>query len=70
MKSKIGLYEVFYKQGNHLTKISRILSKDEETAMKEVRWIFRERLAQMRNIELCAREIPIEKSVLKAKNPA
>ncbi len=70
MKSKYTLFEIYYKQGESLHKLTKILSVDGETAMKEARSLFRHRLMKLQGIELCYQAVPLQRTILHVKDPA
>lgn len=70
MKSKVRLYAIYYRQGKAHHPITRMLANDAETAMRQARTIFKEFLSQLSGIEICSQELPLNRVVINAKDPA
>lgn len=67
---KPRLYAVYYREGSDLGFLSRIMAPDSETAIKQARNIFKDKLSKLSGIELCSRMVPLERVVMKAKDYA
>lgn|GEM_PF-5906196 len=71
MKSGIRLFAVYYRQGCNQHLLIRMLAPNQETAIRQARDLFKAKLSRMSGIELVSAEsLPLERAVLKAKDPA